>query len=165
TAFVLSWLAALFLGGIVTSIVLFAMYLVPSACFLWFGGFMYWHYAIWLAALCGSMLPRAFESAWAFPLRFNAALMLWALVLALSWPILVLREVDFIPAMLSPSGISALAARLPQSPSVIAVWIWSVTSIALTGLLLLDWLFLIYPADRLRVFESRVIWPMFAGAA
>jgi hypothetical protein len=164
-AFVVSWLAAVFLGSVATSIVLFGMYLVPSACFLWFGGFMYWHYTIWLAALCGSMLPRAFQSAWAFPLRFNAPLVLWALVLALSWPVIVLREVDFIPAMLTSSGISALAARLPQSPSVIAVWILSVTSIALTGLLLLDWLFVVYPADRLRSFESRVIWPMFAGAA
>jgi hypothetical protein len=127
TAFAVSWLAGVFLGRVVTSVVLFAMYLVPSACFLWFGGFMYWHYTIWLAALCGSMLPRAFESAWAFPLRFNAPLMLWALVLALSWPIVVLREVDFIPAMLSQSGILALAARLPQSPSVIAAWIVSVT--------------------------------------
>lgn len=165
TAFGLSWLAAVFLGDVVASIVLFTMYFVPSACFLWFGGFMYWSYAIWFGALCGSMLPRAFGSAWAFPLRFNTALVLWALVLALSWPIVVLREVDFVPAMLSPAGISAVSARLPQSPSVIAVWILSVTTIALSGLLLLDWLFLVYPADRPREFESRVIWPLVAGAA
>ena len=95
--------------------------------------------------------------------------MLWALTLALSWPIVVLREVDFVPALLSPGGMSG--SRLPQSPAIIAVWISSVTSIVLTGLLLLDWLFLAYSAAatedeaaRLRRFEARVIWPVFCGA-
>jgi hypothetical protein len=164
-AFALSWLGAVFLGNVVTGLVLSTIYLVPLACFLWFGSFIFWYYVIWLAALCGAMLPRAFGSVWAFPIRFNAPLVLWALVLALSWPIVMLREVDFVPAMLSQTGISGMSARLPQSPAVIAVWIVSVTSIALTGLLLLDWLFLVYPADRLKQFESRVIWPLFAGAA
>jgi hypothetical protein len=160
-AFALSWLFAALLGDIVTSVVLSLLYLVPAACFVWYDTFNFSYYAIWLAALCGSLLPRAFRSGWAFPGRFAAPLAFWALVLALSWPIVVLREVDFVPAMLTQPGI---AVRLPQSPATIGVWIVSVTSIALTGLLFLDWLFAAYPADGLRRFESRVIWPMFAGA-
>ena len=162
TVFALSWCSAFLIGDVVTSIVLSMIYLVPAACFAWFNNFVFSYYAIWMAGLCGSMLPRAIGSAWAYPGRFTVPLVLWALVLALSWPIVVLREVDFVPALLSSAGMPA--SRLPQSPAIIAVWISSVTSIALTGLLLLDWLFLVYSADRLRSFESRVIWPLFAGA-
>src|SRR5207249_1513739 len=97
-----------------------------------------------------------------YPGRFAAPLVLWALVLALSWPIVVFREVDFVPALFDRVTLSA--AMLPQTPGIIAIWIGSVTSIALTGLLLLDWLFLAYSADDLGRFESRVIWPLLAGA-
>ena len=160
--FVVSFLSAAVLGDIVTSAILSSIYFVPALCFAWFNSFVFSYYAIWMAGLCGSMLPRAIGSAWAYPGRFAVPLVLWALVLALSWPIVVLREVDFVPALLSSAGMPA--SRLPQSPAIVAVWISSVTSIALTGLLLLDWLFLAYPADRLKSFESRVIWPLFAGA-
>jgi hypothetical protein len=171
TVFALSCVFALILGDVVGSVVLSTLYLFPALCFAWFGTFIFSYYAIWLAGLCGAMLPRAIRSRWKYPNRFAAPLKLWALVLALSWPIVVLRELDFLPALLSPAGM--LAANLPQSPGIIVVWIASVASIALTGLLLLDWLFHVYSAadpagdgtvPPFQTFERRVIWPLFAGA-
>jgi len=160
--FTVSLLCAVLLGDLAASLVLSTVYFVPTICFLWFGRFVNWYYVMWLAGLCGAMLPRSLGSAWALPPRFRPALVLWALVLALSWPIVVLREVDFVPAMLTRTGIPA---TLPQSPTLTTVWIACVASIALTGLLLLDWLFLVYPAERLERFESRVIRPLLGGAA
>jgi len=162
TAFVVSLLAAVVLGDVATGIVLSTIYLVPAACFIRFNSFVFSYYAIWLAALCGAMLPRAVGTPWAYPRPFTVPLVLWGLVLALSWPVVLLREVDFVPAMLSQAGPRA---TLPQPAADIAVWIASVAAIALTGLLLLDWLFILYQGDRSRRFERHVIWPMFGGAA
>ncbi len=162
TAFVASWFLAVLVGDVVTSIVLSTVYLVPAVCYAVFNNFVFSYYAIWMAGLCGAMMSRSARSAWAYPGRFTVPLVLWALVVAISWPLVVLREVDFMPVLLSPAGMSA--ARLPQSPAIVAVWISHVASIALTGLLLLDWLFLAYPEDRLEQFEARAIWPLFAGA-
>jgi hypothetical protein len=161
TAFAVSCLAAALLGDTVTGIVLSLIYAVPAALFALYNNFVFSFYAIWLAALCGAMLPRAIGSKWAYPERFTSPLVLWALVLALSWPLVVLREVDFVPQLL----IGMPGAKLSQSPGIVTVWIASVAAISMTGLLLLDWLFLVYPADQMRSFEARVIWPMFAGAA
>jgi hypothetical protein len=162
TAFAVSLLAAVVLGDAATGVVLATIYLVPAACFIRFNSFVFSYYAIWLAALCGAMLPRALGTPWAYPRPFTIPLLLWALVLALAWPVVLLREVDFVPAMLGQTGPRA---TLPQPAADIAVWIAAVTSIALTGLLLLDWLFIVYPADQSRRFESRAIWPLFGGAA
>jgi O-antigen ligase len=162
-AFGASWLAALVVGDLATSIVLSTIYLVPAACTFWLGRFLFSYYAIWMAALCGAMLPRAVWSRWSYPGRLSTPLVLWALTLALSWPIVALRELDFVPALLTPSAMPE--TMLPQLPGVTVIWIASVASIALTGLLLFDWLFLAYPTDKLERFESHVIWPLFATAA
>ena len=108
-------------------------------------------------------MPRGVRSGWGFPGRWKAPLVLWALVLALSWPIIVLREVDFVPALLDNVYLSN--SRLSVfNPPLVVQWVLNVASIAMTGLLLLDWLFVAYPADKLKRFESRVIWPLCAGA-
>ena len=163
-AFAVSCAAAALAGDIVTTVILSLVYAVPALCFAWFNSFSYAYYAIWMAALCGAMMPRGARSTWAFPERWRAPLVLWALCLALSWPIIVLREIDFVPALLDNAYLSnsRLSAFIPP---LVVVWVASVAAIATTSLLLLDWLFLAYPADQLKRFESRVIWPMCAGAA
>jgi len=161
-AFVVFGAAAYLIRERALSVVMATLYAFPALAFAWFGNFIYSYYAIWLAALTGAMLPRAMGSPWAYPRRFAWPLVLWALALALSWPMLVLREVDFQPALLSPAGMGA--AVLPQSPAIVSVWIASVASIVMSGLLLLDWCFLEFTSDGLPRFERRVIGPLLAGA-
>jgi O-Antigen ligase len=161
-AFAASVLCALVFGDFVTSVILSTVYLVPAICFLWYNTFVFSYYAIWLAGLCGSLLPKIAGSEWAYPTRLRSPLVLWALTVALSWPLIVLREVDFVPWLLSVAGMNA--SRFPQSPAIIAVWVSNVASIVLTGLLLLDWLLLVYSGPLRRNLESRVILPIFAGA-
>jgi hypothetical protein len=161
-AFAVSCVCALVAGDIAVTIVLSLMYFVPALCFAWFKSFYFSHYAIWLAALCGAMLPRSVRSQWALPARWRAGVVLWALVLALSWPLILLREVDFVPALRDAVYLSN--SRLGVSPPTVFVWTLSVASIAMTGLLLLDWLFVAYPDDDGKRFESHIIWPLFGGA-
>jgi hypothetical protein len=142
-AFAVSFAFAAVAGDIATTVVLSLIYFVP--------------------ALCGAMMPRGVRSEWGFPGRWKAPLVLWALVLALSWPIIVLREVDFVPALLNNVYLSN--SRLSVfNPPLVVQWVLSVASITTTGLLLLDWLFVAYSADKLKGFESRVIWPLCASA-
>src|SRR5437868_12789250 len=76
-AFGVSLAAALVFGDLAVTAVLIALYLVPAACVLWFGTFVFSYYAIWLAALCGAMLPRTSGSEWAYPARFAGPLVFW----------------------------------------------------------------------------------------
>jgi hypothetical protein len=162
-AFTVSVALSAVLGDITTTIILSLIYLVPTLCAVWFGGFQFSYYAIWLAALSGSMIPRSVGSTWAFPRRWAAAMVLWVLTLALVWPIVILREVDFVPALLYRGDL--WIARSTVSPPIAATWILNVVSIAITGLLLFDWLLLSFPAGASTRFERRIIWPVFTGAA
>lgn len=161
-AFAVSALAAFVAGDLAVTVLLSITYFVPALTFRFVGQFGFGYNVIWLAALCGAMLPRSLRSSWAYPGRFRAPLVLWALVLALGWPIVVLRELDFVPALINRGNL--WNSRVPVSPQFAVSWITSVAAIAMTGLLLLDWLFVVYPADEHKRFESRVAWPMFAGA-
>src|SRR5881394_2414168 len=100
-AFVLAWLSALIAGDSVVTVILSAIYFVPALAFAAMGAVGYSFSAIWLAAVSGATLPRGVRGAWAFPPRWKPPLVFWALAIALSWPIVVLREVDFFPALIN----------------------------------------------------------------
>ncbi len=154
--------AAVLFGNLAVSAVLAVTYFVPALLFAWLGMYSYSSAAIWIAALCGAMLPAGIRGEWAFPPRWKSPLVFWALAIALSWPLVTLREVDFVPALIDVGNIHN--SRLGASPPIVAIWTLSVASISMTGLLLFDWLLLAYPRDQLKAFESRIIWPMLAGA-
>jgi len=149
-------------GDVAVTVVLATVYLVPALCAAWFHAFFFSYYAIWLAALAGAMLPRGVRAGWMLPGRWKAPLELWALALALSWPLVVLREIDFIPALLDKGDL--WNSRLSTSPPLVTVWVLSVAAIVMTGLLLLDWTFDAFPARQESSFERRVIWPVFGAA-
>src|SRR5712692_7721733 len=123
-AFTASFISALLFGEIAVTVILSLIYFFPAICIGLFHGFVFSYYSIWLMALCGAMLPRSVCSKWAFPAFFVVPLVLWALVLALSWPIVVLRELDFVPTLLNPNNTSG--AILSQSPEFVTVWVGSV---------------------------------------
>jgi hypothetical protein len=162
-AFAISAAGAFIAGDLAATVVLVAVYFVPVICAAWLHAFYYSYYAIWMAAIAGAMLPRASRSGWNVPARFRGPLALWAVILAVAWPLIVLREIDFTPELLERGNL--WNSRLSVSPPMASVWILSVSSIVMTGLLLLDWLFEAYPAEQLKRFESRVIWPLFGAAA
>ena len=52
-------------------------------------------FAIWSGALVGLLLGDRDRLTWSFPERWRLPLMLWTLTIALGWPLIALREMDF----------------------------------------------------------------------
>ena len=155
-----SILAALF-GEWTLSVVLFLTYLVPALFLVLTGFFTFSHFVVWQAALVGSMMPRSLRIGWAFPKPWKWPLVLWALSIALSWPIVVAREFDFTTAFGRYYRVASSRAGIPAPVAV--TWTLNVTCIAVIGLLWLDWLFATYGRDQGKRFTSQILWPLFAG--
>ena len=148
------------LGDRSASVVIFFTYLTPALVFVLNGSFNLGYGGPWMAALLGAMLPRSISSPWTIPGRWRAPLILWALVIALTWPVVVFRELDFTPALFNES-------RLPVSgvgvnPAAAAAWICDVAATLGIGILWFDWLFLSFHQDESR-FRRRLL-PMLAAS-
>jgi hypothetical protein len=103
------------------------------------GGVLPPYRTLWLLPLATALLSVASWRDWSLPRRWRPVLVLWALVLAVSWPIVALREVDFRAALLYSSIVTNGLAGGPP-----AAWTHAVTTVALTqllGILWFDWLF------------------------
>ncbi|MGE5243995.1 MAG: O-antigen ligase family protein [Betaproteobacteria bacterium] len=133
--------------AVAVGIVLLFAYVFPAAVAIGHGRYLAEHGVIWMAALLGALAPRAVHSGWGVPPRWRPALILWALTIALAWPLIVMREIDFYPPML---------ARM--SP-VAVVWILNVAAILGLGILWFDWLFTAIGADKER-FDRFVLLPL-----
>src|SRR5438046_1665254 len=84
--FVGSLVAFVLFGDITASLILPLGFALPIG-FRFLAG--HWDATLWLpwlAALTGVVLPRAAATAWRYPAPWKAPLVLWALVVALSWP-------------------------------------------------------------------------------
>ena len=161
-AFALACLGEALLGEFALSVVLSLTYLVPALYLATVGIlFRYTYASPWIAALLGAIVVRSARTGWAFPRPFKAPLVLWALSLALTWPILVARELDFTPALLFRFDLGSSRSGIP--PPVAIEWLLSVTCTASVGLLVLDALFVTYGRGGLKRFESYIVWPLFAG--
>ncbi len=161
-AFVAAVALSMVAGNLALSVILFLACLVPALFLVLTGGPNSWDFVPWLAALLGFLIPQSVRTGWAFPSRWKAPLILWTLSLALSWPIVGAREVDFVPGLLNHYDL--WSSRAGSAPPVTVAWTVSVVGIYVISLLWLNWLFATYSSDRLRRFESRIMWPLLAGA-
>src|SRR5262249_23647551 len=95
--FVATWLGSRIAPQLTSSIVLFSYYLTPGIGLLMLRFFpvpiAIW--IIWIAALCSVMIATASVGRWAVPEAWKLPLAFWALVVATTWPIVILREADF----------------------------------------------------------------------
>ena len=118
------------------------------------GKLLLYYGTIWAAAFLGAMAPRSLRSAWAVPRRWKAPLILWAVTIAVTWPIVALRELDFTPALLN---ITHLASSMVGGPPPLAAsWVADVAVTLGLGILWFDWLFLAFARDE-PGFRRRVI--------
>ena len=119
-------------------VLLAAAFVAPGLLSLTLGGVRPQYRSLWLLPMAAALLCVASWREWSLPRHWRPLLVLWALVLAVSWPIVALRELDFRPALLYSSIVTnGLAADPP------AVWTHAVTTVALTqllGILWFDWL-------------------------
>jgi hypothetical protein len=154
-AFFVTALSSLALAELSAAIVLFFIFLMPALLLVVHGDYSVYYGTIWLAALLGTIVPASVRRGWAFPARWKVPLVLWALTIALTWPVVVMREFDFQPRLLLNAhhlnrwDIEALRP-------VAIVWICDVASTLGTGLLWFDWLYCVFADDEPR-FRRRLL--------
>jgi hypothetical protein len=143
-------------------LVLFFIYLAPALFTASVGLYRFSFLSIWSAALIGLMLASPGALRWSWPQRWKFPLLLWALTVACVWPLIVLREYDYAPLMLSDYRLGNSSARLVAAEP--SIWVMDVAVVHLVGLLWLDWLFRRYAPDRLDAFVHEVLLPLAAAA-
>jgi hypothetical protein len=153
-AFVLAAAISLAFDEVSVAVVLFFAYLMPALIVAVHGKLLLYYGSIWSAAFLGAMFPRSVRSAWAFPGRWKGPLVLWAISIALTWPVVALRELDFTPALLNITHLASSMVGGP--PPLAAAWICDVAVTLGLGILWFDWLFLAFTHDEQR-FRRRIL--------
>lgn len=122
------------------------------------GAFLPAYYSIWLAGLFGIILASSSPLTWHLPATWRLPLAFWALVLALSWPIVVFREMDFAWPALTDFGLSNSGLGAP--PPVIIVTLVLGVLIQMLGILSFDAMFAQFQSKSLAVFRRAIVVPI-----
>jgi hypothetical protein len=133
---------SLWRGDVAAAIVLLFAYTFPALVAIAPGRYGDAYTDIWMAALFGVMVPRSLAArGWAVPARWKIPLALWALTIALVWPFVALRQMDFVPAVLDmPHGAVSIRG---VTPAVAILWVANVALTLGLGILWFEWLFLV----------------------
>lgn len=94
------------LRGAALPVVMGALYLTPAIFLAWRGGEYFSLDIIWILPLLGLTLSGAGARHWSLPSRWQWPLITWAMLVAISWPIVFLREADFAPWILPLERVS-----------------------------------------------------------
>ena len=132
-------------------------FVAAGAASLAVGRFAWYYVIVWLACVLVGMLVRP-DLRWRIPPPWRLPLIGWALVLAVSWPIAVLRELDFSLALLDDYGWLNPGVQMP--PPIVVLWIVDVVVVQLVGILWFDWLCGAYTSERRQRFERQILLPM-----
>jgi len=136
--FALAFVAAL-IDRRAVSFVLAFTYVFPVLIWYFTGGYQAEVSVLWIAALVGATLPDALRTTWHLPVRWRAALVCWALVIAVGTTLVVLREIDFTLALFDNRSLSNTSHGL--SPSTVALSVVHAGLVLVVGILWIDWLF------------------------
>ncbi len=144
-----------------TAVVVAFGYVMPAFLLLVRIGFRFSYLSVWMAALMGAMAASSPATVWRYPARLRFPLVAWALAVALSWPLVAIRVLDWNPLLpwMAPSTPSDAVHAIPSS-----VWVSHVASVHLLGLLWMDWLFGRFAAGTVDRFERLVIRPLLVSA-
>ncbi len=136
-------------------------YLVPALFMLGHGHFRLHYLTPWVATLVG-VTAATTNARWNYPLRFKLPLVLWALTIATTWPLIALRVIDWTPSLWSvpPSTPNSAVHSVPMT-----VWIAQTAQVHLLGLLWLDWLCGRFTPETVGRFVRFVIRPLLLSAA
>jgi hypothetical protein len=165
-----AWLPPLAVTGFALSAVLTALdrraiglvlvltYLCPALIYLYTGMHFGQYDAVWMAALFGALAPAAVRTGWHIPGPWRGALVCWALLVAVSASIVVVRELDFTPALLQITTISNTARG--GWPAFIVRFVLHSALVLVLGILWFDWLF----ETPGKIFHENIAGPLVASA-
>jgi O-antigen ligase len=146
-------------AGYTLTVLLLFLYIVRSLGFLLFQHLSFLHFTPLTAGLLGVILSQSTRSRWYLPRPWQFPLVLWALIVALSWPILFLRELDFVfPLSLDFPPLANNANGLPSD--YVAPWVVQIAVIQGIGLLWIDWLFAAFPPGQRERFQRFALMPL-----
>ena len=142
-------------------VVLSLPYLMPAFLLVWRGNENASLDFFWMMPLLGLVLSDRGALHWSLPVRWQWPLITWATIVAVTWPIVFLREADFAlwVLTLNPSNTSVGVDpwRVNENVTYFAV-------MHLLGILWIDALCRWYRGDRRR-FTREVVYPLAATAA
>jgi hypothetical protein len=152
-------LAAGFFEPRLIAVVLALAYIFPVLIRTLHGGTAYApNEIVWISAFVGVLLPTAARTPWHIPVQWRGSLVAAALVVVVTSPIVVLREIDLNPGLLRDlHGWSFGGATWP---SLIVTWSLYSSLTLVVGLLWFDWLFNLRDLNL----ERDVIAPLAASA-
>ena len=121
------------------ALVLALTYVCPALIYVGTGRHFAQYDALWMAALLGALAPAGVRTGWHIPGQWRGALVCWALVVAVGASIVVVREVDFTPALIHVTTISNTARG--GWPAFIVRFVLHSALVLVLGILWFDWLF------------------------
>jgi len=142
-------------------LVLLPVYVMPAIFVLWLGYESFALEIIWILPLLGLLVSGKDALRWSLPRAWRWPLTAWALVIAVSWPIIFLRENDFNLEILWYPGTANTTFGITPWDAVL-----NVTYFALghnVGLLWIDALYRWY-SNQPRAMATRVLMPLAATA-
>ena len=113
---------------------------------------------VWALPLLGLILSGRGTLGWSFPTRLLWPLVAWALVIAVSWPLVFLRELDFDAAVLLLSNAANTSIGITPWEAGTSITHWVL--VHNLGLLWFDRLFSWYADGRVEQFRGRVLFPL-----
>lgn len=146
--------------------VMLGLYVLRGVYFLLFHHLAFFHSLPVSACLLAIFLTRPNFRQWHLPQQWQLPLVFWALLIALSWPIVLMRELDFTFAL--PAGAPLLTPDTSVNLSAIpphfaALWIAHAALRQSIGILLLDWLFCTFQTKHRTDFMRWVLLPLAIG--
>jgi O-antigen ligase len=139
-----------------------ATYVAPVLLFAAFGGVSDYHtMAIWLAPIAGLALSRTSWSRWHIPAPWRLPFVTWGLLVAVTWPVIAAREIDF--SLVAAHTYDTTTGAYAAPPRLAAAWILIV---ALTQLVAIVWFDLLWArfAGQVAAAERLVIRPLIVSA-
>ena len=118
---------------------------------------------VWLALLAGPLFAGTDWHAWHTPARWTIALAGWAVILALTWPVIALREIDF--SLIAAGTLNTPNGLLAPPPPTSAATVVLAALGQLMGLLWLDFLWARFGTSQLPQAERLVFLPLVVSIA
>jgi hypothetical protein len=137
TLFVFAVVSARWAPRLACWAVLLPAYVFPVVLLSLMHGYDQALWSVWTSLLLGYIIGRAPFAGWALPPSWRLPLGLWGLSVAVTWPIVVWREMDFTLAQLDPHTTTSVTG-VGISPAVESVWIAHVAATHLIGILWID---------------------------
>lgn len=117
-----------------------------------------------VGAVLGMSLSTGIARGWALPVRWRVPLAWWALAAVFGAAVVVLRELDFEPRLMS-GGVRIANSGVGGPPWVVTAWVSYVLAGLTVGILWFDSFFASYPGLDARAFRRHVMMPLAVSVA